>query len=195
MSLVARAQNIIMKPKEEWLVVAQETPDTGKIMTGYVIPLAILPAVGSLLGYGLMGLGFKWGIAWAITAAVGAIVGTLVTAFVVDALAPSFGSEKDMGRSMQLVAYANTPAWVAGILNIIPFLGLVTWIASLYGIYLLYLGLSPVKKTPEDKRVIYTIVALVITFAVNALFAMVIGGILVTLFVGAAATGAAVGGF
>lgn len=189
MSLVARAQNIIMKPKEEWLVVASETADTGKIFTGYVIPLAILPALGSLLGQGLLGFGFRWGIAWAITAAVGAIVSTFVTALVVDALAPSFGSEKNMGRSMQLVAYSYTPSWVAGILNIIPFLGFVTWIAGLYGIYLLYLGLEPVKKTPEDKKVVYTVVALVVTFVLQGIFMMVVGGILVTLFAGAVVTG------
>ncbi len=192
MSLVARAQNIIMKPKEEWPVIAAETADTGKIVTGYVIPLALLPAVGMLLGNGFLGFGFKWGIAWAIVAAVGSVLSTLITAFVVDALAPSFGSEKDLARSMQLVAYSNTPAWVAGILNIIPFLGFITWIASLYGIYILYLGLGPIKKTPADKAIVYMIVALVATMVLNGIFYVVLGGIVVTAFVGAAVTGAAV---
>lgn len=192
MSLVARAQNIIMKPKEEWPVVAGETPDTGKIITGYVIPLALLPAVGMLLGNGFLGFGFKWGIAWAIVVFVGSVLSTLITAFVVDALAPSFASEKDLARSMQLVAYSNTPGWVAGLLNIIPFLGFITWLASLYGIYLLYLGLGPIKKTPADKTVIYTIVALIATMVLNGIFYVILGGILVTAFVGGAVAGATV---
>jgi len=192
MNLVSRAQNIITKPKEEWLVVAQETPNVGGIITGYVIPLSLLPAIGSLLGGMFFLGGFLWGVPMAIVAILSAIVGTYITALVVDAMAGSFGSEKDMGRSFQLVAYSATPAWVAGLLNIIPFLGFVTWIGWLYGIYVLYLGLEPIKKTPEDKKVVYTIVALIVAGIIQAIFMTLIGGILIAMIVGTATIGAGV---
>ena len=50
----------------------------------------------------------------------GALISVFVSSFVIDALAPSFGSEKNMGRSVQLVAYSYTPFWVGGLLAILP---------------------------------------------------------------------------
>ncbi|MBC8145148.1 MAG: YIP1 family protein, partial [bacterium] len=38
MGLVDRAKNILLKPKEEWQVIAGETPDTGAMVTGYMLP-------------------------------------------------------------------------------------------------------------------------------------------------------------
>ena len=120
MSLIDRVKNIIISPAKEWDVIASENPDTGKIITGYVLPLAAAAAVAAFIGYGLIGVnaglfkvaGINWGIYYAINVLVGAILGVFVSAFVIDALAPSFGSEKNMGRSVQLVGYAYTPAWV-----------------------------------------------------------------------------------
>jgi len=63
---------------------------------------------------------------------------------------------------MKLVAYSYTPGWVFGILAIIPFLG---WIAAviggLYGIYVMYLGLPKLMKSPQEKSVPYLIVVIV----------------------------------
>ncbi len=178
MNLIERAKNIIMTPKTEWPVIAAEEPNATAILTGYVIPLALIPAVASIIGYGLIGQGFMhsftWGIALGVTSFVSTVLGVYLTAFVVDFLAPNFGSQKNFGRAMQLVAYAYTPAWVAGVLNIVPVLGVIGSLAGLYGLYLLYLGLPHTMKTPQDKVVVY----LVITVVVLLVIYMVIGAIL-----------------
>jgi hypothetical protein len=178
MNLIERAKNIIMTPKTEWPVIAAEEPNATAILTGYVIPLALIPAVASIIGYGLIGQGFMhsftWGIALDVTSFVSTVLGVYLTAFVVDFLAPNFGSQKNFGRAMQLVAYAYTPAWVAGVLNIVPVLGVIGSLAGLYGLYLLYLGLPHTMKTPQDKVVVY----LVITVVVLLVIYMVIGAIL-----------------
>lgn len=190
MNLVERAKNIILTPKTEWAVVASETPDTSSIITGYVIPLTLLSALAGFSGALVFGLGMPIALVTAISAIIFGVVGILIEAWIIDALAPSFGSEKDFGRSLQLVAYSSTAGWVAGILNFIPFLGFVTWIGSLYGIYLIYLGLEDVKKTPEDKRVTYTIVSLVVVFVVLGVITAIVGGILLTIFLGIFGTAA-----
>ncbi len=129
MNIVDRAKKIVMTPKTEWPVISSETPVIGEIMLNYVLPLALIPAVAQAIGYGLVGGPL---ISWSITAAVAAglvsfltaVVGVFVTAYVVDFLAPNFGSQKNLGRAVQLVAFSNTPGWLAGILNIIPALGM-----------------------------------------------------------------------
>lgn len=181
MNLVDRAKNIIMTPKTEWEVIANEPADMGGILTGYVIPMALLPAIASFIGYGFIGVGFlsgiSVGIAYAIVSLLTSLIGVIGLAFVVNLLAPNFGSEKDMGRSMQLAAYMYTPMWVGGILNIIPFIGWIGGLFGLYGIYLMYLGLPHMMKTPEDKIVVYMIIAVIVLMLIY----FIIGGILTTI--------------
>lgn len=186
MGLIDRAKNILVNPKEEWAVIEQEEPNIGALVTGYAIPLILLSAVCTFIGFAFIssvyrGLGMGYAIGMAVAQLLTALIGLFISAFVIDALAPSFGSEKNLGRAMQLVVYSGTAAWVAGILNILPFLMWVPMIAGLYGIYILYLGLPHMMKTPDDKRIIYMIVA----FVVNAVVVMVLGGILATTLLGA----------
>jgi len=182
MNLIDRAKNIIMTPKTEWPVIAAEEPNATAILTGYVIPLALIPAVASIIGYGLIGQGFMhsftWGIALGVTSFVSTVLGVYLTAFVVDFLAPNFGSQKNFGRAMQLVAYAYTPAWVAGVLNIVPALGVIGSLAGLYGLYLLYLGLPHTMKTPQDKVVVYLVITVVVLLVVYMIIGAILTGIM-----------------
>jgi len=182
MSLVDRAKNIIMTPKTEWPVIAAEEPNATAILTGYVIPLALIPSIASLIGYGVIGSGFMhsftWGIAYAVISFVSSVLGVYVTAYVVDFLAPNFGSQKNFGRAMQVVAYSYTPAWVAGVLNIVPALGIIASLASIYGLYLMYLGLPHTMKTPQDKVVVYLVVTAVILIVVFMILGMILSGIM-----------------
>ncbi len=178
MNLIERAKNIIISPAKEWNVIADETPDTGKIITGYVLPLAAAAALAAFIGLGLIGVSFlgvrvagvEWGIYAAIEVLVTAILGVFISALVIDALAPSFGSEKNMARSVQLVSYSYTPVWIGGLLAILPVL---RWIGAIagaaYGLYLLYIGLPKIKKTPADKQVGYFVVSLLVTVVISVI--------------------------
>jgi hypothetical protein len=182
---VDRAKNIILTPKTEWTAIAAEEPNVGQIISGYVIPLALIPAIAAMLGYGLIGRGmassFTMGIAMAIIGFVVALGGVYLTAYVIDMLAPNFGSQKNFGRAMQLVAYSYTPAWVAGILNIIPVLGVLVLVASIYGLYLMYLGFPHTMKTPDEKVVVYMVVSIVVLivvyFVLTALLTAIVLGV------------------
>ena len=187
MGLLDRVKNILLSPKTEWEVIAGEQPNTGQIIVGYVLPLALIPAVATIIGMGLVGMGplssFTYGIAMGLVSFVTSLVGVYLTALVVDVLAQNFGSEKDFGRSLQLVAYSWTPAWVAGILSIIPALGAaIGWLLSLYGIYLMYLGLPPIKKTPKDKQIVYLIVAFVVLIIIYMILGLFLGMIFMGIF-------------
>ena len=174
MNLIDRAKNIIIAPNKEWDLIAIETPDTGKVITGYVLPLAGMAAIAAFIGYGFIGvsvfgnrvIGMNWGLYQALSILIGALVSVFVCAFVIDALAPSFGSEKNMGRSVQLVAYSYTPAWVGGLLAILPILSWIGGLFGLYGLYLLYIGMPKMKKTPPDKLIGYFIVSLLVIIVV-----------------------------
>lgn len=192
MNLINRAKNMLFSPKTEWQAVAAETPNSSQIVMGYVVPLALAGAIAAFIGYGLIGVGgflgiriagVNWGLIYALNVLVSNIVSVYISALVVDALAPSFGSEKNFGRSMQLVAYSATPSLVAGILLILPFLALIALLAGLvYCVYLWYIGLGPVKKTPEDKNVTYLVVSILVLIVVYWVISFIMTRILFSMF-------------
>lgn len=185
MSLIDRAKNIILTPKTEWPVIAGEEPNVSQVITAYVLPLALIPAIASIIGYGIIGLvvtSFRWGIAMGLVEFVTALVGVYVTAFVIDFLAPNFSSQKNIGRSVQLVAYAFTPVWVAGIFYIVPALGILVLLAGIYGLYLMYLGLPVLMKTPQDKTVPYLVVSIIAVILVYWVIWMIVKVIFLGIF-------------
>jgi len=181
MSIITRAKNILLSPRTEWDVIQTETETPQSLLGKYVIPMAFIPAVASFIGFGLIGLdavvvrvhGIRWGLTIAVIKFIASVISYYICAYVVDALAPSFGSEKNLGRSAQLVAYSFTAAWVAGIFYIIPSLNILT-IVGLYSIYLFYMGIPPMKHTPEDKRIGYIVVSILVSIVISFLVSLVI---------------------
>ena len=154
------------------------------MLMGYIFPLAIVAAIGPILtGLLFAGVyGFKYFIVSAIIAFISQIVAFYISVMIIDMLAPSFGSEKNLGKSAQLVAYSATPGYIGALLSFIPILGLLISIAAwVYGIYLMYLGIGPLKKTPEDKKVVYMLVAYVIWIAIYFILVAILGAILFSI--------------
>lgn len=207
---IQRVKNILLSPTTEWPVIAAETTTPKELYLKYVMLLAAIPAVGMFIGMAVVGvitlphlgtyrLDFGTGIAHAILHYAMSLGLVWVVALIIDGLAPKFGSEKNFNQSLKLVAYAMTPGWIAGILNIrgfvgfgivfghemcpgwiagilniLPSLGLLAVLASLYGVYLLYIGLAPMKNTPAKKQASYFGVSLVCTILAVIIMAEVL---------------------
>lgn len=186
MNLVERAKNMVVSPKTEWNAVAAEEPNIQQILMGYVLPLALIPTLATIIGWGAIGIlgftSFTYGIAMGLVQLINAFLSVLIAGFVIDALAGSFGSTKNMGRAVQLVAFSMTPIWVFGILNIIPAIGWLSFLLGLYSLFLIYLGLTPLMKTPEDKKAVYLIVSIVILIAVYWIISIILTSILLAIF-------------
>ena len=190
MNLIERAKNILISPAKEWDVIAGEEPDVNKIFTGYVIPLAGAAAVAAFIGYGLIGFnmlgyrmgGIDWGLYQALVSFIVSVCSVFLTAFVIDALAPSFGSEKNFGRSFQLVAYSYTAGWIGGLFQILPVIAFLGTILSLYGLYILYIGMPKLKYTPADKHIGYFVVTLIVLIAVYIVVGLILSAIMEPMF-------------
>lgn len=185
--LVDRVKNILMSPKEEWLVIDGEPGETREVMQ-YVAVLAAIPAIAGVIG-SLILLGTPFLVFAIITALIGyvmAFVSVYIIAFIIDALAPTFSSEKHFPSALKLAAYSATPSWVAGIFTIIPIVGgIIALLGSLYGLYLLYLGVPVLMRTPQEKTMGYTIVIIVCAIVVALLLGFVIAAIAGIAAVGA----------
>jgi hypothetical protein len=181
MNLIERVKNILITPKTEWEVINGETATPMSLLTSYVLLLALIPAACTFLAGFLFlgGFGMKYFIFSAVVSYILSIVSFFVYTYALDLLAPSFGSEKNINKSAQVAAYSSTASYIAGFLNFIPVLGALASLAGfIYSAYLMYLGVGPLKKTPEDKKVVYIIVVIAIVivafFIVNAILAAVL---------------------
>ena len=186
MNLVDRVKNLILAPAKEWEVIKGESWTVADLFTKYAIILAGIPAIAGLIGYSLFGFSYGFGsfklpigtsITWAVLTYILSLVGVFVLGFIIDALAPSFGSTKDLVASLKVAVFSSTPGWVAGIINIFPSLSWIAAIASIYGLVLLYMGLQIVKVVPKEKMMGYFVVILIVAILVYVVIAAIIGGI------------------
>jgi hypothetical protein len=186
MEIVNKIKSMLVSPKNEWQTIEAENAPHVKVLTTWIVPLALIPAIAAFIGYGLIGysvLGhhvssFGWGVRQAIVQYAAMLGGTYITAFVINALAENFETRKDFDRAFSLVAYAYTPIFVGGVFYLLPSLSWLASLAGLYGLYLLYTGLQPVMKTPADKHTSYFVVSLIATIVISALLSFVLAAIL-----------------
>jgi Yip1 domain len=179
MNLVARVKGILTNPRQEWAAIDAEPLNLSEVLVGYVLPLAAIGPIASVIGWSTFGFGglFRMSIGSLITTAIISfiltIVGVFLCAWVANALAPSFGATPDMSQAIKVSIYSSTAAWVAGIFNIFPALAILAVIGGLYSLYLLFIGLPMLMKAPPDKGTTYTVVVIIVVIVVY----MVVGTI------------------
>jgi len=187
MNLVDRVKNILITPKTEWEVIKNEQTSTADMFTKYAMILAVIPVIATIIGFSIIGVSFGFGVAfkWPFSASLlyGVVsyilnlVSIYVIALIVDALAPSFGSTKNLDASLKVVLYSYTASFVAGIFMIIPMLSWLALLVSLYSFYLMYLGLKIVKDTPQDKLAGYLVVTILISIVIYVVIGFIVNAI------------------
>lgn len=152
-------------------------------MTGWVVPLAAIGPVAGLIGGLVFGYGgfYRPSVTMAVTMAIIGYAMALLCVFllakIIDALAPTFGGQKNDVQAMKVAAYSSTAGFLAGIFQIIPALALIGALLGLYGLYLLYLGLPRLMKAPEDRAMSYTIVTVVVAIVLFIVAGAVTGAL------------------
>ena len=179
MDIVARAKNIILSPNSEWPVIAAEQTTVKDLYQGYIAPVSAIAPICTflaLLFFG-RGVGAGAGLVAAIVIYAITLAATYVIALIAQFLAPQFGGRADIVDALKLVAYAYTPAWVGGVFNLIPLLGILDLLLALYGFYVLYAGATPVVNVPKDRAAVFTIVLVVAVILMFFIVSAIVGAI------------------
>lgn len=186
MNLVERAKNILLTPAKEWDVIKGEQLTIMDMFTKYAMILAAIPAIAGFIGYSVIGISYGFGtfrvpigtaLVWAILQYILSLGGVFLIAFIMDALAPTFGCTKNLVAAVKIVVFSYTATWVAGILNIIPSLGILVGLASIYSLFLMYMGMQKIKEVPKDKMVGYFVVTIIAAVVVYFVISMIVGAI------------------
>ncbi len=178
MNLTDRVKSLLLQPAEEWAVIEKEQTTAGDLYSSYILPLAAIGPVASIIGLSLIGINLPYAgmyrvplgsaIGQAVVSYVLGLAGVYVLALIIDALAPTFQGSKNNIQALKVAAYSSTAAWLAAIFLLIPILGFLQ-IIGLYSLYLLYLGLPPLMKAPRDKALAYTVVVIIAGIVIFAI--------------------------
>lgn len=186
-NLVTRVQNILLTPKTEWPVIAAEPETTSGLYTKYILIVSALAPLAMFLKNTLIGtstfvgtfrVDMATGLKWLVVMYVLGLVGIWLWSLIINALAPTFGGQKDSVQALKTAAYAATAAWVGGVGQLVPWIGwLIGLAAAVYSIYLLYLGLPHTMKAPADRAAGYTAVAIIVAIVLSWIIWAIVGGI------------------
>lgn len=188
MNLVQRIQDILLKPKETWPQIAAEPATTQSLYRDWLLILAAVPAVAGFIGMSVLGMG-AFGFSYRVPLVSGlvhmvvsyglSLVMVYVLSLLVNALAPTFGGTPDRLAALKLVAYGSTAGFLGGLFQLLPSLSVIGLVFALYSIYLIYLGLPVLMRSPPEKSAAYTavvvVVGIVAGMVVGALSSAVLG--------------------
>jgi hypothetical protein len=170
MNALRRIIAILADPVAEWAVIDKEPADAAYLLSRYVAPLALIPAVFGLIGACVVGAVVPGaGLVRAPLAAglVGAVFGYVMSCATVVCLgalirllAPTFGGQRDFNTAFKLAAYAYTPIWLTGIFLLAPGLRFLE-LTGFYSAYILWTGASPLMKVPVQKIPAFTTILIV----------------------------------
>lgn len=170
MNIVDRIKKILLQPKMEWEIIAAETTTTSELYRNYIMPLAAIGPVASIIGMSVIGISMPFtgtfripitnSIGSAVVQYIFGLIGVYILALIIDLLAPKFAGEKNMNQALKLAAYSYTAGWLSGIFVIIPTLSILM-ILGLYSLYLLYTGIPILMKAPKEKSLGYTVAVVI----------------------------------
>jgi len=187
MDIVGRVKAVLLRPKETFQLIKTESATTQDLIFNYVAILAVIPAIASIIGMSLVGVSVPFmrmvrfplinSLSRAIVQYVLTLVGIYVLGLIINALAPTFSGVKNKIQALKIAVYCATPTLVAGILHIVPALGVLAIIAGLYGLYLLYLAIPVMMECPKEKALVYTVTVIVVNIVISIIIGTIAGAI------------------
>jgi hypothetical protein len=167
---LANAKNVVLSQQSEWTRVMSEENDKSSLirygMTLIVITYAIMLVLSLVFNSG-MGVFVSFSMTYVITMIVIQFVLAIASLYfipmILAAIAPSFGGKNDALNALKLYVFVETPAWIGMAISRLPVIGwLVAIAAAIYAIYLFWLHVSEAMTVPEDKKIGYVIVSVIV---------------------------------
>jgi hypothetical protein len=160
-TLLNRIFNILIHPKDEWLAIKDEPP-THRNIFKYAAILAAVPPVAAIAGRMLFDRNIPDS---ALSSSISSlmltnmiwygmyVVNVVVTGMIIAAILTLADSRWNGLIGFTIAAYAFTPLSLAGCFAVVPYLGWTIYPAILYGIYLIYLGITLLADIPKQKAI------------------------------------------
>lgn len=172
---VKKALAVCKDPKGIWRTLKNEEWTVESLYRNFLIPLVLIGGACTLIGTALS------------ESIVGAVLGTLigiaaflaipfVAAIVVEKCAAVFEGNVSLDDSLKFVAFTYSPVFLAQFLGFIPLgiiVALISFVASLYSIYLFWEGVVPMTGVPQSKKAPFVVMVVAILVVISIVLAII----------------------
>jgi hypothetical protein len=182
---ISNAKEIILHHEAEWTRIMSDENDKQSLlrygMTLLVIAYALLFLLTLLVSMVVSAV-VPFSAMHAVTSVIIEFVLGVASLYfvppILGSIAPSFGGKNDTMNALKLYVFAATPAWMGMSIAIIPLIGWLVAIAgAVYAIYLFWSHFAGAMSIPEDKKVGYVIVSIVVLAVIQIVIEIIGGGI------------------
>ncbi len=187
-SLIEKIKLLILKPKETWESISNESLTTQDILKKYLILALCIPAAATFIGrwiigiripfYGVYRLTFGASLFTAVLEYALILLGIWGMGKVIQFLAEKFESSTSEVNAYKLVVFSFLPYLAAGVIYLIPSLGTLVALMGLYCIYLFYVGIPVIMNTPEEKVLPFSITIILSVLVIYFIISVLTGTIL-----------------
>lgn len=178
---IRRIVQLTTDPQGAWNDIAEEEFSAQSIYRDYLLPTALLASVCLLLGVGLFSDGgWKSGVETAVFYFVAVLFIPFTALVLLGFLVPYFQGQAERRHMLAFAAFALLPVISTGLLGILPGVfvlsalrTLVTLVAAIFSVYLVWTGITPMLNVPADRRTDF-FVAYLGSLAFSAAFVFVL---------------------
>ncbi len=161
--LISQLQSLIQTPVAALERLKSESASVRDLFEKYVLPLVVIPALCSFIGFALLGpVGLGAGIKALLLRVVFGLAGFYLLMLLVQALAPHFGgtnSQVDILKWAIAGSFITAAASTLDLLRFLPFVGFiitaVQLVAVVYSIYILWLGQPILLGITGSRRIVF----------------------------------------
>lgn len=184
-TLIQRAAAITLRPEQTWRGIAADPALPGTVLVRYALPLLAIGPVAGMIGGQVFGINLGLasyrptplaGLGLALASLIAALAALIGLTMVAERVAPRFGGQDNRARAFKLVAYSLTPAWIAGLLGLVPPLAGLGVLAGLYSLYLFHRGAPVLLHVPEPRAAGFTALTALAAIALHWLAAVLLAG-------------------
>lgn len=184
-NVIKLAIKFILLPDEAWELVKNNNSTFQQHLKNYILPLAISGAIATFIGYSFVGYGgqkpsFSSGFSESITKFVAIISAIIISGFLIQKIAVFFKAQVSLNKSIKLIGFSFTPIFISIILNFIPALGLIIFLAIPYSMFILYTGFNKMIYIDENKSHVFFLFCIALVFIVYLVLALITGALFLT---------------
>jgi hypothetical protein len=183
-NIINSTKDLILYPKSFWISRKEEQDSQLKIFLGFLLPYLLVISIAVFLGEFFRSSHFYIGFALlkSLRVVVLFLLQYFLAVFFTNELIKTFGGEKNIEISRNLVAYSLTPFLLVSIVTgLFPFLYVID-ILGLFSFYIFWVGVKELLVFPENKRTSYTLITIVTTFFVFSFLSIILSKLLTAYY-------------
>lgn len=168
LNIINSSKQIILNPKLFWIEKKEDLKSQSKLLLGYLLPLIIVVAVAKFFGEFLRSSDFymETALLKMLRVIVLFLLQYFISVFFTNKLIKTFGGEKNIDISRNIVVFSLTPFLLVSIVTgLFPFLYVIE-ILGLYSFYIFWIGIKELLIFPENKQLKFTILTVVVNFII-----------------------------